>query len=118
MSSKTLDENISEQEKEIAELTKQMREAEKNIKEKQQNIADLKKSKRKKISSGILDNKDILELYLKHESICNDTFIEQHGFRKGYKIPKCSKCALHFLTENDLQNVDFSLTLRIVKDTA
>lgn len=118
MSSKTLDETISEQEEEIAELSKQMREAEKNIKERQQQIDALKKSKRKNTSSGVLENKDILELYLQHESICNDTFIVQHGFRKGYKIPKCAKCALHFLTENDLQNVDFSLTLRIVKDSA
>jgi transposase-like protein len=90
----------------------------KSVEAAKQAVENKKKEKKKEVSTSLYTNKDVLLNFLEHQPFCKDEYVESNGFRSGYKVPKCAKCALYFLKNTDAQNINFKFVLSMEKDNA
>lgn len=103
-------------ESEIKNISKQLKSLQSTLANKQKQLEAEKNNNKKTSSATLFNNKEVLLQFLQHEPFCNDTYVLQNGFRDGYKVPKCAKCALYFMKSSDAPLINFDFTLIMEKD--
>ena len=105
-------------ESDIKNMTAQLKSLQDSLELKKKQLENEKKNSKKISTSELHSNKDTLLQFLEHEPFCNDTYTLQNGFRQGYKVPKCAKCALYFIQLSEMESINFNFTLLMEKDNA